>query len=189
MKRVILALAAAAVIAVPAMAQTGAPSRIAVINVQRVLVESNQGKIARAHLEKLAAEKSEKAKKMQSEIEALEKDIQTKRLSLSADKLAELQKQDDDKKVSLQRYAQDADRDLKAEEQKELLELEKAIRPVIDQLGKEMGFAAIFNKMESGLVYASDAIDITDTMLKRFNEATAATSPAPAAATPTPPKK
>ena len=52
--------------------------------------------------------------------------------------------------------------------------LEGKIKPVIDQIGKEMGLAAIFNKFESGLVYASDAIDITDTVIKRFNDATAA---------------
>ena len=36
-----------------------------------------------------------------------------------------------------------------------------------------MGFAAIFNKFESGLVYASEAIDITDIIIRRFNENTA----------------
>jgi hypothetical protein len=32
-----------------------------------------------------------------------------------------------------------------------------------------MGFALIFNKMESGLVYASEAVDITDVVVKKFN--------------------
>jgi len=56
--------------------------------------------------------------------------------------------------------------------------LEAKIKPVIDGIGKEMGLAAIFNKFESGLVYASETIDITDTVIKRFNEA----QPAAAAA-------
>ncbi|MCU1246935.1 MAG: hypothetical protein JWN02_2845, partial [Acidobacteria bacterium] len=30
--------------------------------------------------------------------------------------------------------------------------------------------AAIFNKFESGLVYASEAIDITEPVIKRFDE-------------------
>ena len=42
-----------------------------------------------------------------------------------------------------------------------------------------MGLAAIFNKFESGLVYASDAIDITDTVIKRFNDAAPAAAPRP----------
>lgn len=173
MKKAILSLLVAA-IALPGMAQSSAPSRVAVINVQRVLLESNQGKAARAKLEKVAVQKQEKAKAMRTELDNLEKEISTKRLSLSQDKLEEMTKQYDEKKISLQRFAQDADRELKAEEQRTLVELEKSIRPVIDQLGKEMGFALIFNKLESGLVYASDAVEITDTVIKRYNEASPA---------------
>ena len=67
---------------------------------------------------------------------------------------------------------------------KELQALQAKILPVIDQIGKEMGVAAIFNKFESGLVYASDAIDITDTVVKRFDTATGgAAAPAAAPAT------
>jgi outer membrane protein len=171
MKKAILSLVVAA-IAFPVMAQSSAPSRVAVINVQRVLLESNQGKTARVRLEKVAVQKQEQAQAMRTEIENLEKEISTKRLSLSQEKLEELTKQYDEKKISLQRFAQDADRELKTEEQKTLIELEKSIRPVIDQIGKEMGFALIFNKLESGLVYASDAVEITDTVIKRYNEAT-----------------
>jgi hypothetical protein len=47
-----------------------------------------------------------------------------------------------------------------------------------------MGLAAIFNKFESGLVYASDAIDITDSVIKRFNEVTVAESGTTPAAQP-----
>ncbi len=169
MKKAILSLLVAA-IALPGLAQSSAPSRVAVINVQRVLLESNQGKVAREKLEKVATQKQTQAQAMRTELENLEKEISTKRLSLSQDKLEEMTKSYDEKKISLQRFAQDADRELKAEEQRTLLDLEKSIRPVIDQIGKEMGFALIFNKLESGLVYASDAVEITDTVIKRYNE-------------------
>lgn len=175
MKKVILSLLVAA-IALPGLAQSSAPTRVAVINVQRVLLESNQGKVAREKLEKVALQKQEKAQAMRTEIENLEKEISTKRLSLSQDKLEEMTKAYDEKKISLQRFAQDADRELKTEEQKTLIELEKSIRPVIDQIGKEMGFALIFNKLEAGLVYASDAVEITDMVIKRYNDATGGTA-------------
>jgi hypothetical protein len=47
-----------------------------------------------------------------------------------------------------------------------------------DALGKEMGIAVIFNKFESGLVYASDAIDLTDMVIQRFNAAYPGAAPA-----------
>jgi outer membrane protein len=172
MKNMILSLLVAA-IALPGLAQTSAPTRVAVINVQRVLLESNQGMAAREKLERVAVQKQERAQAMRTELENLEKEISTKRLSLTPEKLEEMTKSYDEKKIALQRFAQDADRELKAEEQKTLMDLERSIRPVIDQLGKEMGFALIFNKLEAGLVYASDAVEITDTVIKRYNDASA----------------
>ncbi len=179
MKKLLVAVAVAA-LSVPAFAQSASPMRVAVIDVQRVLATSTAGKAAYEKLKKMQDDRVARAQKMDEEAKALENDINTKKLSLSEDKLTDLQKQLSDKKISMQRYAQDADREVSDARDKELAALEQKIKPVIDQLGKEMGLAAIFNKYESGLVYASDAIDITDTVIKRFDATTAA--PAPAAA-------
>ena len=180
MKKVFMTIAAAA-LAVPMFAQS-APNRVAVIDVQRVLTTSNAGKAAYEKLKKLQDDRITRAQKMDEEIRNLDTEINTKKLSLSEDKLTDLQKQLSDKKIAMQRYAQDADREVGEARDRELQALEVKIKPVIDQIGKEMGLAAIFNKFESGLVYASDAIDITDTVIKRFNDATGAAAPAPAAA-------
>lgn len=178
MKKVLMTMAAAA-LALPVFAQS-APNRVAVIDVQRVLTTSNAGKAAYEKLKKMQDDRITRAQKMDEEIRNLDTEINTKKLSLSEDKLNEMQKQLSDKKIAMQRYAQDADREVGEARDRELAALEAKIKPVIDALGKEMGLAAIFNKFESGLVYASDAIDVTDTVIKRFNDAT--TTAAPAAA-------
>jgi outer membrane protein len=169
MKKFLVAIAVAA-LSVPAFAQ-GAPQRVAVIDVQRVLQSSTLGKAAYERLKKMQDERVARAQKMDEEAKALENDINTKKLSLSEDKLTDLQKQLSDKRIAMQRYAQDADREVGEARDKELAALEVKIKPVIDAIGKEMGLAAIFNKFESGLVYASDAIDITETVVKRFDAA------------------
>lgn len=169
MKKFLIAVAAVA-LATPMFAQT-TPARMAVIDVQRVLASSSAGKAASDKLKKMQDERVARAKAMDDEIQKLDSDINTKKLSLSEDKLNEMQKQLSDKKIAAQRYAQDAEREMGEARDRELMALENKIKPVIDSIGKEMGLAAIFNKFESGLVYASDAIDITDSVIKRFNEA------------------
>jgi len=176
MKKFLVSIAVVAM-AAPMFAQS-TPARIAVIDVQRVLASSTAGKQAYDKLKKMQEDRVTKAQKMDEEIKALDNDINTKKLSLSEDKLTDMAKQLSDKRIVMQRYAQDADREVGEARDRTLAELETKIKPVIDALGKEMGLAAIFNKFESGLVYASDAIDITDTVIKRFDSA----SPAPAAA-------
>ncbi|HEY3054462.1 MAG TPA: OmpH family outer membrane protein [Thermoanaerobaculia bacterium] len=179
MKKFLIMVAAAA-LAAPMLAQT-APARVAVIDVQRVLANSAAGKTASERLKKMQEERMAKAKQMDDEMQKLDADINNKKLSLSEDKLAEMQKQLSDRKIAAQRYAQDAEREMGEARDRALMELEGKIKPVIDSLGKEMGLAAIFNKFESGLVYASEAIDITDSVIKRFNDATG--GPQPAAST------
>ena len=177
MKKFLVSVALAA-LAAPMFAQT-TPARIAVIDVNKVLTSSAAGKAAYDKLKKMQDERMERAKGMDDELKKLNSDLETKRLSLSEDKVTEIQKQIADKRISMQRYAQDAEREIGEARDKELMALEAKIKPVIDTIGKEMGLAAIFNKFESGLVYASDAVDITDTVIKRFNEA----QPGAAAAT------
>jgi outer membrane protein len=176
MKKFLVTIAVAA-LATPVFAQN-TPARVAIIDVQKVLSQSTAGKAAYEKLKKMQEDRIERAKQMDEEARKLDSEINTKRISLSEDKLAELGKQLADKKIAMQRYAQDADREIGEARDRELQALEARIKPVIDNLGKEMGLAAIFNKFESGLVYASDAIDITDTVITRFNSA----APAPAAA-------
>jgi outer membrane protein len=173
MKKFALTLALAALTA-PAVVAQNTPGRIAVIDVQKVLATSTAGKAAYDRLKKMQEERIAKARGMEEELRKLESDLQAKRLSLSEDKVVEMNKQISDRKIAMQRYAQDADREVQEARDRALLELENKIKPVIDALGKEMGIAVIFNKFESGLVYASEAVDLTDTVITRFNAALAA---------------
>ncbi len=176
MKKLLVSVAALA-LAAPMFAQT-APARLAVIDVQRVLASSAAGKNASERLKKMQEDRVAKAKQMDDEMQKLDADINNKKLSLSEEKLAEMTKQLSDRKIAAQRFQQDAEREMGEARDRALMELEGKIKPVIDQIGKEMGLAVIFNKFESGLVYASEAIDITDTVIKRFNDATGGAAPA-----------
>lgn len=178
MKRVLISIAVVA-LAAPMFAQN-TPARVAVVDVQKVLTQSTAGKAAYEKLKKMQEDRLNKAKQMDEEMKKLESDLNTKRISLAEDKLAEMTKQLADRKISMQRYAQDADREIGEARDRELQALQVKIEPVIDALGKEMGLALIFNKFESGLVYASEAIEITDTVIKKFNEAAGAPAATPA---------
>jgi outer membrane protein len=178
MKKFVISVAVAA-LALPMFGQS-APSRVAVVDVQKVLAQSALGKAAFEKLKKMQEDRIQKAKQMDEEMRKLDADINTKKLSLSEDKITEMSKQLADKRISMQRYAQDADREVQEARDRELQALQNKIEPVINALGKEMGLALIFNKFESGLVYAADAVDITDAIVKRFNEATPAATPSAA---------
>ncbi|MET0620025.1 MAG: OmpH family outer membrane protein, partial [Thermoanaerobaculia bacterium] len=85
------------------------------------------------------------------------------------DKRETLQKTYQEKAIAFKRFQDDATRELDTAQKKELGELERRVFPVINQVGKDKGYTMIFNKFQAGLLYADDAVDLTDEVLKVFN--------------------
>jgi outer membrane protein len=151
--------------ALPAAAET----KMAVIDVQRVVTESDPGKDALQRLNQLRDEKIEQGRVLREELDALKDRFSKQRFTLSEDKLDELSREIEDRGIALKRFEDDAMRQLNDEREKILAGLETRIMPIITELGQEQGFTLIFNKFQSGLVYADDAVDITDEVVRRFN--------------------
>jgi outer membrane protein len=165
----------------------GTPNRIAVIDVQKVLTQSNPGKASYLRLKTLQDDRITKGRQMDEEAKRLESDLNTKRATLTAAQFDAMTKQLSDKRTAIKRFAEDADKEIGDARDRELQALEAKIKPVVDGLGKELALAAIFNKFESGLIFAADSIDITNTVIQRFNTTTTTTPVAtPATARPSP---
>jgi outer membrane protein len=189
MNRILTFVAGAAVAALPlaAVAQAQAPGatqKIAVIEVQRIIQESAVGKESLAKIQRLQQTKQEELAKRQKELRDLEQKIQEQGKSLSEDAMEKLQKDYQAKAVDLKRFQDDAQRDLEEAQRKELKALEERIMPVIDAVGREMGYSLVFNKFNSGLLFASEDVDITNAVITRFNTLITAPAAKPAAAAP-----
>jgi len=183
----ILTLAGA--VALPAAAQTAAPApaaatvpKIAVIDVQKLVVESAAGKEAQGRVKKIIDAKQADSEKLQKDLQGLQQRLTDQGPSMTDDKREQLNKEYQEKGIAFKRFQDDAQREVQEAQQKELAELEKRVLPVINVVGKEKGYTLIFNKFAPGmLVYADDAVDITDEVLRRFNTQVTAPPPAPAA--------
>jgi outer membrane protein len=164
MLRSVLALLVVAT-AIPAAAQ----AKVAVIDVQRVVTESDPGKEALQQLKELSDRKVQEGQGIQQELAELQDQFNKQRFTLSEDKLEAMTKDIEDRQIALQRFEDDAQRELNEARRRALGALEGRIMPVIDAVGQEQGLTLIFNKFQSGLVYADDTVDITDEVIRRFN--------------------
>lgn len=153
-------------VALPAAAQQ---LSIAVIDVQRVVTESDPGKQALQKLKLLQDAKIDEGRALQQNLSSLQEQMSKQRFTLSEERLADLSKQMEDGQILLQRFQDDAERELDEARRRELGGLEGRIIPVINEIGAERGFTLIFNKFQSGLVYADETVDITDDVIRRFN--------------------
>ncbi len=211
MKRIVTIAAGAlalAVASVPAFAQTAAApatsqaasgSKIGVIEVQRIVQESAIGKESLARVQKLQQTKQEELTKRQKDLRDLETKIQDQGKALSEEAMEKLQKEYQGKAVELKRFQDDAQKELEESQRKELGDLEKRIMPVINEVAREQGYQLVFNKFNSGLLFADDkSVDLTEAVITKFNsqiaapkaaaaKPAAAAAPAPAAAKPAAP--
>jgi outer membrane protein len=178
--RLVGVFACACLAALPALAQGGAapaaPSavKIAVIDTEQVLLSSQAGKKAVAELKKLQEAKEAEIRGKLQELKDLQTKISEGRLSLAQDKLDEMSKQYEEKEIAAKRMQDDATRELNKKRDELFDQIDKGVMPVINQVGKEMGFTLIFRKFESGLIYADEAIDITKVVVGRLDAAAAA---------------
>ncbi len=212
MKRTALFILTAGVTAIAA-AQTGAAAPaagatggfsgpIAIINSQRLALESAPGKEAYGRLKKVSDSKKEELDRVEKEARDLVQKLNDQGQSMPPDKREALEKQADDRQKAWKRMQEDAQKDLQEAERKEMGSLEGRIGPIVKDFFKEKRYAVVLDS-RAGIIYADEATDVTDEVLKRINTtvalpkpagATGATAPKPAAGTaaarPTPaPKK
>ena len=152
-------------VALPAAAQT----KVAVIDVQRVVTESDPGKEVMQKLRQLSDAKAQEGQALQQELATLQDQFNKQRFTVSETRQAEMSKEIEDKQIAIRRFQDDAQRELQDAQRRELGSLEELILPIINQVGQEQGLTLIFNKFQSGLVYADQTVDITDSVIQRFN--------------------
>ncbi len=171
MYRSMIRTAAVAALVLVAALPAAAQSKVAVIDVQRVVAESDPGKEAIQKLKAISDAKIQEGQALQQEMAALQEQFNKQRFTVSEVRLAEMNKELEDKGIAIRRFEDDAKRELDDVRRRELGGLEERILPIINQIGVEEGITLIFNKFQSGLVYADEAVDITDDVIRRFNTA------------------
>jgi outer membrane protein len=141
--------------------------KIGVVNAQEILQKTKKGIEIQTRLEKLQQGKQQKLQSLQDEVKKLEKDVLSPALNDETREKKSLELQT--KQKDLKRYIEDARNEIQRESQKELVELEKSVMPLIDQIGKSKGFTIVFDITRPGIVYFDPAIDITADVIKAFD--------------------
>ncbi|HJW14654.1 MAG TPA: OmpH family outer membrane protein [Thermoanaerobaculia bacterium] len=160
--------------------QTPAAGGVAVIDAQRLALESAPGKEAYGRLQKLQAQKKDDLDKVEKEARDLVQKLTDQGSSMPADKLEALQKQADDKQKTWKRMQEDAQKDLQEAERKEMQALENRIGPIVKDYFNEKHYAVVLDS-RAGIMYADPGVNVTDEVLKRINTSVALPQAKPAA--------
>jgi len=141
--------------------------KIAVVNPQKILVETIRGKQVKDNLEKVSKAKQADIQKKENAIKALEKELMSPALNQDTRerKATDLQ----NLRVELKRFVEDSQKEFQRSYQREMQTLYKEIMPVIQQIGKNQGYTIILDLSSAGVSYFDNTIDITDSVIKAYD--------------------
>jgi outer membrane protein len=170
MKR-LLPIALALLIALPVLCSQGnaADLKIVYIDSQRILTDSIAGKEAYAQLEKVSAERRKEIDKMQDAIKKLGEEIQVKGPTMKEAAKADLQSRYETEVKNLNRYAKDAEDELRRKQMVLVKPISDEVNEIIADYGKKNDIDLILDTRAPGMVYNSAKGDITDAILKLYD--------------------
>ena len=155
------------VIAGFALAQAPGPARVAIINAQKAVADTQEIKKDQAALEA-------KFRPRQQQIESLQRELQTLQQQANAPNLApareaELQSTFAQKQKQLQRLGEDLQSDVNAERQDVLGRAGRQMTDVVKKIAEEQGFDVVIDVTNT--LYYKPALDITAAATAAYDKA------------------
>ena len=156
-------------VALSAYAQLADDRKIAVINGDRVLMESSIGIQVQQEAQTAATDWDNRIRAKQLEIETLIAQAEQQQLTLTEEALARIQNNVDQSQVDLQRLQDDAQRALNRMAEQAQTRINERLVPAVEQLAAEAGYDLILDTRMQGILYFATAIDVTDRYIALVN--------------------
>jgi outer membrane protein len=145
-------------------------SKIGVLNIQRCINESNEGKRISASLQKEIETMQQKYDKAQKELAELQKEIEKQNLMLSLDAKENKQKEYTKKNRELTYLNEDLSEEASKAETNAKQRVLQVLDVIIKNIAKQDSYDLIIEASSSGVLFSSNTLDITDQVIKELNK-------------------
>ncbi|MFW5739167.1 MAG: OmpH family outer membrane protein [Myxococcota bacterium] len=172
-------LSAAFLLAAPT---ASAQMKIAVVDVQRAVMETEDGLRAQATLKKLFDRRQRELDARQDELKRARDDIEKQSKVLSKEVLQRRMNDWQQNMAELQAVFMEFNKELQKEQNKFTQPILNRVLSVLRQIAAQEGYDAILER--NAVPYARTDLDITDRVIQRYNTGGAAAAPAGSGARP-----
>ena len=161
-------------------------TKYAFVNIQRIAAESAAGKTLAGKVQALNQQKVNELNERNKALQASQQKLEAGASVLSATAAAQLQKDIERQQIDIQRFTEDAQQEVTNLQTQLQDEFQVRLTPIIQEVANERGLHLLFSVVDSGLVWADPALDITTEVIQKFDAAGGGAAPKPAAAAPKP---
>jgi outer membrane protein len=145
-------------------------SRVAFVDVQRVLARSAAGVAAREQLEREKATMQKEMDAKRQELDKLREEIEKKGPLMTADARRDKQDQFERKRRDAARLVDDFQKELEKKEQGLLQKVLQDVSGVVERVGKQRGFQLIVERRGATVLYAAPEADLTDEIIRAYDQ-------------------
>lgn len=145
-------------------------SKFGVIDMQAVILNVDEGKSARADLEKKIKGKEVEFNKRRDELDKMNKDWQSQSALMSEEARLAKQKEFQEKFLALRNDEMAFREAVKADEQKATQGIAVKVEGIVQKMAKDKGLDAVFEVNNAGLLYLSQPIDLTKDVIQAYGK-------------------
>ena len=138
------------------------------IDLQKVMALSSQGEVAKQKMQAKQEELRTELQTKQTEISVVKEELERQGMMLSPEKRQEKETEYQKMVRNFKIFVSDSEKDMKALEGEFLKKMLKELEVVTTEFGKSGKYQLILEK-RSGIIYANDAHDVTDELIKAYN--------------------
>jgi outer membrane protein len=142
-------------------------AKIGVVDIQKVLLTSSAGKMAKAQINKKAREMEANLTVKKEEIETLKENLEREALVMNKETRDERERDIRIKINDIKSLKNKYENDLKKIEGKVVKRIQKDVDVIILEIGKKEGYLLIISNPV--VLYAPSSIDITDQLIQAYN--------------------
>lgn len=144
--------------------------KVGIVDLFRALNESDVGKRAISDMEVMIKSKESDIEEMRKNIEELRAELQKQAAVISPEAKKEKEQEIERLTKDFQRLVADSQAEIRKKDEKLTGEILRELREVINKIGQDDGYSLILEQYESGVLFFSKTVAITDKVIKKYNE-------------------
>lgn len=143
--------------------------KIGVVDMQRALNETEDGRAAKAKLEKYAAKRQKDLNAKQESLKQLKDTIEKQQSVLERPVLEKKVEEYQKSAMELQSTYMEFQREFQAKEMELTQDIVLRMREIMKRVGHKEGYTLILDRNEAGVVFVPGSYDLTDVLIQQYN--------------------
>jgi outer membrane protein len=177
MTRFVTGVAALAVVSLMASQARAQSQKIGFVDLQRALLETEEGRRIKSQLEKEMQTKQKEVNERRDKFQAKVEDLKKKRSLLPEDTRLKIETELQEEGMKLQETFMRLQQDLQQKEGEATKKIFERMQVIIMEIAKTEDMTFVFDRAQAGMIFAEPAFDLTNQLIRRYN-AGAAKAPA-----------